>query len=154
MHYVLRGIRRSQSTTHRRTRLPITSGIMRAIQVAVFSPARECSELERHLLWTACCLGFFGFLRSGEFTVKNLRQETPLLFSDMAIDSHIQPSTIRLHIRKAKSDPFGNGVFIFRLPGERRLPRIKLRPRHAPRPSTSAVGDAYAQMRIRQGWAW
>ena len=113
VHYVLRGIRRSQSTTPRRTRLPITSDIMRAIQVAVFSPARECSELERHLLWAACCLGFFGFLRSGEFTVKDRRQETPLLFSDMAIDSHIQPSTIRLHIRKAKSDPFGNGIFIF-----------------------------------------
>ena len=25
----------------------------------------------------------------------------------------IPPSTIRLHIRKAKSDPFGNGIFIF-----------------------------------------
>ena len=94
VHYVLRGIRRSHSITPRRTRLPITSDIMRAIQVAVFSPARECSELERHLLWTACCLGFFGFLRSGEFTVKDLRQESS------AIDSHVQPSTIRLYIRR------------------------------------------------------
>ena len=31
----------------------------------------------------------------------------------MAIDSHSQPSTIRLHIRRAKADPFRNGFFIF-----------------------------------------
>ena len=113
VNYVIRGIRRAQSTTPRRTRLPVTAEIMRAIQVAVFSPARERSELERHLLWAACCLGFFGFLRSGEFTVKDPRHEAPLLSSDMAVDSHSHPSTIRLHIRKAKSDPFGNGIFIF-----------------------------------------
>ncbi len=94
VNYVLRGIRRAQSTTPRRTRLPLTADVMRAIQVAVFSPARECSELERHLLWAACCLGFFGFLRSGEFTVKDPRHEAPLLASDMAVDSHSHPATI------------------------------------------------------------
>ena len=31
----------------------------------------------------------------------------------LAIDSHIHSSTIRLHIRQAKSDPSGNGMFIF-----------------------------------------
>ncbi len=113
VNYVLRGIRRAQSTTHRRTRLPVTADVMRAIQGAVFSPARERSELEGHLLWAACGLGFFGFLRSGEFTVKDPRHEAPLLASDMAVDSHSHPATIRLHIQKAKSDPFGKGIFIF-----------------------------------------
>ncbi len=39
VNYVLQGIRRAQNTTPRRTRLPVTADIMRAIQVAVFLPA-------------------------------------------------------------------------------------------------------------------
>ena len=112
MNYVLRGIRRAQSTTPRRTRLPITSELMASMQEVVFRPTSPRSVLERHLLWAACCLGFFGFLRSGEFTGTPGNTQ-PLLVSDVAVDAHENPTVVRVFIRRAKADPFGKGVAIF-----------------------------------------
>ena len=68
---------------------------------------------EARLLWAASCLGFFGFLRSGEFTLCDLRAPPPILSSGVAIDSRENPSVIRVHLRQAKTDPFGKGVNIY-----------------------------------------
>lgn len=68
------------------------------------------------MLWAAACVGFFGFLRAGEFTVPSIRAYDPsthLNLSDKALDSHTSPSIVRLSIKQSKTDPFRLGVEIF-----------------------------------------
>ena len=59
--------------------------------------------------------GFFGFLRAGEFTVKNAAYFDPsssLRLEDIAVDQHENLSVIRIRL-KSKTDPFRHGVDIF-----------------------------------------
>ena len=68
------------------------------------------------MLWAACCLGFFGFLRSGELTAPEDRefdQGQHLSFADMAVDNPAKPTTISVRIKQSKTDPFRRGVTIF-----------------------------------------
>ena len=65
------------------------------------------------MLWAACCLGYFGFMRSGEFTFQSKSSSGTISFSDLAIDSHSSPSLLCIKLRKAKTDPFGKGVDIY-----------------------------------------
>ena len=64
------------------------------------------------LLWAACCLGFFGFLRAGEFTATG-GLAPPITLADVLVDSHSAPSVLKVRLRKAKTDPFGRGVKLF-----------------------------------------
>ena len=61
------------------------------------------------MLWAACCLGFFGFLRSGEFTVPEDGEFDPgqrLSFSDIAADSSLlDPKVLSIRIKQSKTDP-------------------------------------------------
>ena len=68
------------------------------------------------MLWAAACVGFFGFLRAGEFTSPSLNAFDPevhLCLSDVALDSHTSPSMVRLRIKQSKTDPFRLGVDVF-----------------------------------------
>ena len=68
------------------------------------------------MLWAACCLGFFGSLRAGEFTTPESQQFDPgqhLSFSDIAVDDSNHPSTVSVRIKQSKTDPFREGVTIF-----------------------------------------
>ena len=40
-------------------------------------------------------------------------QGNPINITDMAVDSLASPSAVRVLLRRAKTDPFGKGVFIF-----------------------------------------
>ena len=67
-------------------------------------------------IWAACCLGFFGFLRVGEFTVPSLEEydeTTHLSLADIALDSYSAPTLLRVHIKASKTDPFWKGVDLF-----------------------------------------
>lgn len=67
-------------------------------------------------IWAACCLGFFGFLRAGEFTIPSLEEydeTTHLSLADIALDSHSAPTLLRVHIKSSKTDPFRKGVDLF-----------------------------------------
>ncbi len=67
-------------------------------------------------MWAACCLGFFGFLRCGEFILPDATpfDETAHLTSaDVAVDSHTNPTLLAITIKKSKTDQFGEGATIY-----------------------------------------
>ena len=71
---------------------------------------------ESTMIWAACCVGFFGFLRCGEFTVPSANaynKERHLSITDVAVDSHTNPSTIAIRIKFSKTDQFGLGTTIY-----------------------------------------
>ena len=75
--------------------------------------AGGCSQ---RWIWVACCIGFFGFLRAGEFTVPSLKEYDStihLSLADIALDSHSAPTLLRVHIKASKSDSFRKGVDLF-----------------------------------------
>ena len=58
----------------------------------------------------------FGFLRSGEFVVKSQATFDPtqhITPQDIAVDSHSNPTLIRVFIKQSKTDQFGTGAHIF-----------------------------------------
>ena len=110
----MKGIKRSQAESGQilRPRLPITPSILRQL----FKVWRESHDREASMLQAACCLGFFGFLRAAEFTVPSWEKFEPgahLTISDVAVDSHNDPSMLRIHIKHSKTDPFRKGVHIY-----------------------------------------
>ena len=70
LEYVLKGLKRQQACQGApgKSRLPITPDILRSLRRLWNSRA---GELDIAMLRAACPLGFFGFLRSGEFTCQS-----------------------------------------------------------------------------------
>ena len=93
--------------------MPITPQILAKLQQQwVLSPQYH----DGIMLWVAPCLRFFGFLRMGEFTVPSTGaydKETHLNLDDLAIDSHSNPSLIRVRIKQSKTNPFCKGTDIY-----------------------------------------
>ena len=68
------------------------------------------------MFWAACTLGYFGFLRSAEFTVPSLASFSPsvhLGVQDIVVDSSKDPSCICITIKASKTDPFHKGCSIY-----------------------------------------
>ena len=67
LHYILQGIKRAEAEkrVEKRARLHISPNILRKIKGVWEASA---SEPDIIMLWAACCLEVFGFLRSGEMT--------------------------------------------------------------------------------------
>ena len=49
------------------------------------------------MLWAACCLGFFGFMRVGEFTIVSSTKDT-LSVADVSIDSRDNPQMLAVYL--------------------------------------------------------
>ena len=67
------------------------------------------------MLPAACSLGF-GFLRAAEFMTPSSAAYDPgchLSLADVALDSHLAPTTIRIAIKQSKTDPYRKGAHIF-----------------------------------------
>ena len=93
-------------------RLPVTPLIMNAIKRTLEAqPGYEST-----MLWAACCVGFFGFMRCGEFTVPSANaynRERHLSVADVSVDSHTSPCTVAIRIKVSKTDQFGTGTTIY-----------------------------------------
>lgn len=109
---VLKGTKRYHNQS-KLTRLPITPFILQAVKKVL---DRAPQSYESRMLWAACCTGFHGFMRSGEFTVPAAHEFNPdihVMVGDVAIDSHSNPQLISIRLKKSKTDQFGKGSFIF-----------------------------------------
>ena len=103
LEYVLSGVKRVEAHTgaapHKR--LSITVDIMQHLQrMWVGDNPHE----EGTMLWAAACTGFFGFLRAGEFTVPSPATYDPevhLNLGDLELDSHSNPSVVRITIKQS-----------------------------------------------------
>ena len=113
MTLLLRGIKRHQANRGPRiTRLPITASIMCRIKSTLSSGSRVYSNL---LIWAACCVGFFGFLRCGEFLVPDGAEFNPQLhlsLADVSVDTSSPFWTISLLIKVSKTDQFRKSIYI------------------------------------------
>ena len=113
---MLRGIERHQSS-NRRQRQPITIELMHIIFQSL-----NFSDYNHTILWAACCLGFYGFLRAHEFIVNSpFNPDIHLAVSDVQADSLVNPSSFRIHIKCSKTDPFRQGCHIYIGAGKRNL---------------------------------
>ena len=110
LKYILQAIKRKQSIQTPQKRFPITIDILRnlcqLLNKGVFSPFTDT------MLKSACLLAFYGFLRCGEFTVKNttLHQENILCIKDITFSPC--NTKLSLKLNASKTDPFRKGVNI------------------------------------------
>ena len=99
---VLRGIHRVQPNK-KTPRLPVTPVILARIKQGLDANP----SFESTMLWAACCLGFFGFLRCGEFMLQSASQFDPAVHLtplDIAVDSPASPSLLAVTIKRSKTD--------------------------------------------------
>ena len=110
--YLLKGIHRSLPDHARGRRLPITPEVLEKMHAVWL---QEPMTFDKVMLCAAGCLGFFGFMRSGEFTstAPHTSSGHMLSLGDISIDSRVNPQVVVVHLRHSKTDPFSAGVFIY-----------------------------------------
>ena len=99
---VLRGIKGHQGPCKSQHQ-PVTGDLMRVIHRVL-----SLSDYSQAMLWAACCLGFFGFLRAREFTVN---EPFNLAIHLTPLDSTSNLTCLRVQIKASKTDPFRQGCF-------------------------------------------
>ena len=81
------------------SRLPITSMILRRIGCSLKLHADQYEQL---MIWAACCLGFFAFMRSGELTNTDNTAFDPALHlspMDIVVDDTSNPSMLKSQVK-------------------------------------------------------
>lgn len=105
---LLRGIKCHQGSNLPQHQ-PVTADLM-----SVLHQSLDFNNPDNVMLLAACCLGFFGFLRAGEFTVNGTFDPTlHLMIADVQVDSSTNPQRFRVFMKCSKTDPFRKGYFIF-----------------------------------------
>lgn len=105
---LLRGIKCHQGSNLPQHQ-PVTADLM-----SVLHQSLDFNNPDNVMLLAACCLGFFGFLRAGEFTVNGTFDPTlHLTMADVQVDSSTKPQRFRVFMKCSKTDPFRKGYFIF-----------------------------------------
>ncbi|XP_063425851.1 uncharacterized protein LOC134709631 [Mytilus trossulus] len=108
LSYILNSVKKLQKPNNKK-RLPITFDILEKIifrlRQGVFTPFIDL------MLEAVCTVGFYGFMRCGEFTVLKANQFDPsvnLCIGDIILHKDI----IILKLKQSKTDPFRKGVDI------------------------------------------
>ena len=73
-------------------------------------------DFDNIMLWAACCLVFFAFLRAGEFTIQageRFDPSTHLTPQDIEVDDLANPSMLKIRIKMSKTDQWREGVDLF-----------------------------------------
>ena len=112
---VMRGIKSHQAKVGRqpKPRLPITPSILHKIR-KVWD--RDPQDYDHIMLWAACTVCFFCFLRSGEISVpsdQGYDAGAHLSYSDIAVDSTANPTSMQVRIKSSKTDPFRKGIDLY-----------------------------------------
>ena len=115
LQYVLCGVKRCEGQEGRlsKERLPISPNLLKAIKGVWNS---DHTTPNRAMLWAACCIAFFGFLRIGEMVVPSQEAYDPsvhLNFSDVSVNNPERPTMLKICIKQSKTDPFRKGVDLF-----------------------------------------
>ena len=115
LEYVLRGVKKHEAEKGEGQRpcLPITPEILRRLK-SQWEPTAH--TWDTRMVWAACCLGFFAFLRVGEFTVPDnasYDQSVHLSFGDIALDDLKNLTVLQVCIKQSKTDPFRKGVTLY-----------------------------------------
>ncbi len=112
LEYVLRGLKKNTRLLlrhHPKPRLPITPTILKKLKgVWETSPGSNST-----MLWAACCLVFFGFLRAGEFTIPSeVAYDSSCHFNVTDIHFHhpTNPSLLMVTLKQSKTDQFRKGI--------------------------------------------
>ena len=113
LQLVLRGIKKDQNHTPQR-RLPITAPILRQLcallHVGIFGSYCDL------IMESALLLGWFGCMRSGEFTAKDNVFDASAHLAMQDVDRHydrcLNKKYIQVRIKASKTDPFRKGSFI------------------------------------------
>ena len=93
-----------------RTRLLITPDILRQLKAGWECPN---NSQDVKMVWAACCLCFFAFLRIGEAVSPGEGHFDPKVhfgINDIALGDICHPSALEIH---TKTDPFQKGVRLF-----------------------------------------
>lgn len=115
LQYTLRGVKLNQSRNVKfrpKQRFPVTPKILRLLRK--FWEAEKGSS-DNIMLWAACCMLFFGFMRAGEVTVPSMQQydsDSHLSVGDVMLDNLAAPSVVCVRIKASKTDPFRKGVLV------------------------------------------
>ena len=91
-------------------RIPITSPLLLTLGRNLWNSSTKFTD--KVMLWAAMLTAFYGFLRVSEYTsshTKSYNPNTTLCYEDIKILSN---STIQIHIKASKTDPFRLGVSI------------------------------------------
>ena len=115
LHYVLWGVKRTQAEDggSSRKRLPITPSLLRSIK-GIWD--RNCADPDLIMLWAACCMAFFGFMRAGELTVpsnKGYDAAVHLSLSDISVDNPTSLGVLCVRLKASRTDPFRKGISLF-----------------------------------------
>lgn len=114
LQLTLKGIQRSQAICQSsQPRRPVTLQLLQNIH-AHLSLQPHCYN--NILIWAACCLAFFGFLRVSEFTVPSdnlYDKDCHLSIDDISIDSRDDPRLLKVTIKQSKTDPFRVGIDLY-----------------------------------------
>ncbi len=67
---------------------------------------RDSDDPDLAMLWAACCLAFFGFIRAGELTVPSDQGYDPtihLSLGDISVDNPADPGVLGVRLKASKS---------------------------------------------------
>ena len=70
--------------------------------------------MTKSCFWAAICVGFFGFLQSGEFTATpTYCSDHVISVSDISVDSRSNPQVVTFTLRYSKTDQAGKSSCIY-----------------------------------------